>query len=510
MAVVVLEFTPRLSEVTAEAFAAEMLFDSLAARAVVGGRTASGTRPPATRPSWPSWAAPAGSRSSPSPCAPTATSRCPRPASGPSWPRAMWPLAAALRAAPTASRGWWSWATAAAAPPGHPHGQPRHPPAGIALPADGVYAGHLTDEVDGARRRRSASAPTPSSAPAGSRPTSSTSTATSTATGCRSPSGTASAARPPSPAPTSSSPRCKRTSTRPGACCRLRRSSIAPEVVWSRGRRASPWRRLRLGTTLVHALRYSRSSDRSWGLVSASRSMFKVGRSTDWPSPREGRCGQEEGRCGRANRSLTATSSATGSRSTTSCSAPASRRCCCCRPGRSCTRTGRCRSYLARHCRVVTFDGRGNGRSDRPTEPEAYAEPEFAADAIAVMDATGTDRADHRGLLDGRPSRPAAGRRPSRAGRGGRVHRRELPGRRRARGRADGVLLGGRAGHRRRLGQAQLPLLAPRLPGLPRVLHVEDVHRAALHQADRGRRRLGSGHHARDALAHLPGAVHGA
>src|SRR5215211_3884747 len=63
--------------------------------------------------------------------------------------------------------------------------------------------------------------------------------------------------------------------------------------------------------------------------------------------------------------------------------------------------------YLARHCRVVTFDGRGNGRSDRPTEPEAYAEPEFAADAIAVMDATGTDRAvivgfsmgAHRGLL---------------------------------------------------------------------------------------------------------------
>jgi pimeloyl-ACP methyl ester carboxylesterase len=29
--------------------------------------------------------------------------------------------------------------------------------------------------------------------------------------------------------------------------------------------------------------------------------------------------------------------------------------------------------YLARHCRVLTFDGRGNGRSDRPTEPEAYA-----------------------------------------------------------------------------------------------------------------------------------------
>jgi pimeloyl-ACP methyl ester carboxylesterase/predicted glycosyltransferase len=49
--------------------------------------------------------------------------------------------------------------------------------------------------------------------------------------------------------------------------------------------------------------------------------------------------------------------------------------------------------YLARHCRVVTFDGRGNGRSDRPAEAAAYAESEFAADAIAVMDATHTDRA---------------------------------------------------------------------------------------------------------------------
>jgi pimeloyl-ACP methyl ester carboxylesterase len=50
-------------------------------------------------------------------------------------------------------------------------------------------------------------------------------------------------------------------------------------------------------------------------------------------------------------------------------------------------------SYLAHHYRVVTFDPRGNGRSDRPTEPEAYAEREFAADALAVMDATRTARA---------------------------------------------------------------------------------------------------------------------
>jgi pimeloyl-ACP methyl ester carboxylesterase/predicted glycosyltransferase len=47
--------------------------------------------------------------------------------------------------------------------------------------------------------------------------------------------------------------------------------------------------------------------------------------------------------------------------------------------------------YLARHCRVVTFDGRGNGRSDRPAA--GYDEHEFAADALAVLDATGTGRA---------------------------------------------------------------------------------------------------------------------
>ena len=46
--------------------------------------------------------------------------------------------------------------------------------------------------------------------------------------------------------------------------------------------------------------------------------------------------------------------------------------------------------YLARHCRVITFDGRGNGRSDRPSDPASYNEREFTADAIAVLDATET------------------------------------------------------------------------------------------------------------------------
>jgi pimeloyl-ACP methyl ester carboxylesterase/predicted glycosyltransferase len=49
--------------------------------------------------------------------------------------------------------------------------------------------------------------------------------------------------------------------------------------------------------------------------------------------------------------------------------------------------------YLARHHRVVVFDGRGNGKSDRPLLLEDYAEQEFADDGLAVMDATGTERA---------------------------------------------------------------------------------------------------------------------
>jgi pimeloyl-ACP methyl ester carboxylesterase len=49
--------------------------------------------------------------------------------------------------------------------------------------------------------------------------------------------------------------------------------------------------------------------------------------------------------------------------------------------------------YLARHYRVVTFDPRGSGRTDRPAEPAAYDEREFAEDALAVLDATATERA---------------------------------------------------------------------------------------------------------------------
>jgi len=57
--------------------------------------------------------------------------------------------------------------------------------------------------------------------------------------------------------------------------------------------------------------------------------------------------------------------------------------------------------YLARLFRVVTFDARGNGRSDRPATSAAYADIEYVADALSVLDATGTDRAVVAGLSMG-------------------------------------------------------------------------------------------------------------
>ena len=57
--------------------------------------------------------------------------------------------------------------------------------------------------------------------------------------------------------------------------------------------------------------------------------------------------------------------------------------------------------YLARHVRVVVYDARGNGRSDRPTNPAAYDDAELVADATAVMDAVGLPDAVVVGLSMG-------------------------------------------------------------------------------------------------------------
>ena len=57
--------------------------------------------------------------------------------------------------------------------------------------------------------------------------------------------------------------------------------------------------------------------------------------------------------------------------------------------------------YLSRHFRVVAFDPRGNGKSDRPETAEAYSYWEVVKDGRAVLEATGTEAALLGGLCDG-------------------------------------------------------------------------------------------------------------
>lgn len=49
--------------------------------------------------------------------------------------------------------------------------------------------------------------------------------------------------------------------------------------------------------------------------------------------------------------------------------------------------------YFADHFRCITWDPRGNGKSDRPTDPDDYGEGHYVADTLAIMDATDTKSA---------------------------------------------------------------------------------------------------------------------
>ena len=57
--------------------------------------------------------------------------------------------------------------------------------------------------------------------------------------------------------------------------------------------------------------------------------------------------------------------------------------------------------FLARRTRVITYDPRGNGASDRPEDASAYARAQLTRDALDVLDATGTERAVVVGLSRG-------------------------------------------------------------------------------------------------------------
>lgn len=57
--------------------------------------------------------------------------------------------------------------------------------------------------------------------------------------------------------------------------------------------------------------------------------------------------------------------------------------------------------YFSERFRCITYDGRGNGQSDRPEELAAYSLDSYVADALAVMDATRTGAAVIVGLSFG-------------------------------------------------------------------------------------------------------------
>jgi pimeloyl-ACP methyl ester carboxylesterase len=48
---------------------------------------------------------------------------------------------------------------------------------------------------------------------------------------------------------------------------------------------------------------------------------------------------------------------------------------------------------LARQYRVISMDGRGNGRSDRPSDPAAYTHRAYAGDVLALLDELGAGQA---------------------------------------------------------------------------------------------------------------------
>src|SRR5262245_31365816 len=57
--------------------------------------------------------------------------------------------------------------------------------------------------------------------------------------------------------------------------------------------------------------------------------------------------------------------------------------------------------YFSERFRCITYDGRGNGKSDRPAHVTAYTLDSYVADALAVMDATDADNAILVGLSFG-------------------------------------------------------------------------------------------------------------
>jgi riboflavin kinase / FMN adenylyltransferase len=151
--VLVLEFTRELSEVPAEAFATEVLFDALAARAVVVGENFRFGHKAAGDPAL------LAELGRPRGVEVVAVPLRTHDGEVVSSTRVRSELAAGDVAAAAASLGR-PYAVEGVVVEGDRRGRPLlgvptanlRAPAGIALPADGVYAGHLSDEADGVAR----------------------------------------------------------------------------------------------------------------------------------------------------------------------------------------------------------------------------------------------------------------------------------------------------------------------------------------------------------------------
>ena len=166
--------------------------------------------------------------------------------------------------------------------------------------------------------------------------------------------------------------------------------------------------------------------------------------------------------------------------------------------------------YLARHFRVVTFDPRGNGRSDRPDTRRRATARARTPPTRSPCSTPPAPRAACSSPTARSPAAPCCSP-PSTPERvvGAALHVARAADLTPPRPERTGYEFDGRADPLRGLGEGQPPLLAAGLPRLPRVLLRPRLPGAALDEADRGRDRLGRSRATPETLAlHDRGAGH--
>jgi pimeloyl-ACP methyl ester carboxylesterase len=146
--------------------------------------------------------------------------------------------------------------------------------------------------------------------------------------------------------------------------------------------------------------------------------------------------------------------------------------------------------YFSERFRCITWDGRGNGKSDRPAEAAAYSLDNYVADALAVMDATSAGQAIVVGLsFGGMIASVLAAHHPER------VKAAILVGTVSSIGRPTipiwptSISMPNKSAST--AGTSSTGRIGCELSRLRRTLHPQHPVRSALDQADRGRHRLG-------------------